>query len=377
MRKPLAVLSLLSLGLTASSTAQEALPISDGRWQLEGPSIATGRYDGRDVLNVENGVASRREVRLEDGVIELDVQLTRRRSFVYVIFRIQEDGEQEEVYLRPHKSGLPDALQYAPVFQGHSAWQLYHGPGKTAAVDFEPGAWTHVRLVLQGRRAALFLGDGIEPALVVDRLAREPRPGYVAVRGFVPKGTPGEGPIARFANVTVRPGPPGFEFPPRTSVLKPDPGIVGAWAVSASFPPREGATLPDASSLGPMRRVEAGPGGLLELHRYVKLPAGGREAAAVAGLRIRAASDVIRAFDLGFSDTATVFLNGRPLWSGDASYSFDAPRRDGLIGFDQARLYLPLVRGDNELRVLISDSFGGWGLMGRFDDPSGLEMEAR
>jgi hypothetical protein len=244
-------------------------------------------------------------------------------------------------------------------------------------VDFEPGAWTHLRLVLQGRRAALFLGDGPAPALLVDRLAREPRPGYVAIKGFLPKGTPGEGPIARFANVSVRPGPPGFEFSPPRPEPKPDPGIVGAWAVSPSFPAGEGATLPDAEALGALRRLEAGAGGLLELHRHVKLPAGSRDAAAVAGLRIRAASARIRAFDLGFSDAATVFLNGRPLWSGDASYSFDAPRREGLIGFDQARLYLPLVKGDNELRVLVSDGFGGWGLMGRFADPSGLELEAR
>ena len=42
------------------------------------------------------------------------------------------DGENEEIYLRPHKTNLPDAIQYAPVFRGQSAWQLYHGPGNTA-----------------------------------------------------------------------------------------------------------------------------------------------------------------------------------------------------------------------------------------------------
>jgi hypothetical protein len=376
MRASLALLSLL-LPASPDPAAQEALPFTDGRWDLKGPSIALGKHDGRDVVSVETGVASRREVRLEDGVIEMDVQLTRRRSFVYVHFRIEADGEREEIYLRPHKSGLPDALQYAPVFQGQSAWQLYHGPGKTASVEFQPGAWTHLRLAIQGRRAALFLGNGANPVLVVDRLAREPRPGYVAVGAFLPQGTPGEGPIARFANVSVHPGTGGFAFPAPAPEPRPDPGVVSAWGVSSSFPPRDGASLPDASSLGILRRVDAGPGGLLELHRHVELPPGSRAAAAVVGLRIRAASDGVRAFDLGFSDEVTVFLAGRPLFSGDASYSFDAPRRDGLIGFEQARLYLPLVTGDNELRLLVSDSFGGWGLMGRFQDPSGLEIEAR
>jgi hypothetical protein len=92
---------------------------------------------------------------------------------------------------------------------------------------------------------------------------------------------------------------------------------------------------------------------------------------------VRCARAEIRAFDLGFSDRVTVFLNGRPLFSGDASYSFDAPRRDGLIGYDQARLYLPLEKGDNELALAVADSFGGWGPMGRFPEPAGLEVEAR
>ena len=31
--------------------------------------------------------------------------------------------------MRPHQVGNPDAIQYTPVFNGLSAWQLYHGDG--------------------------------------------------------------------------------------------------------------------------------------------------------------------------------------------------------------------------------------------------------
>jgi hypothetical protein len=67
-------------------------------------------------------------------------------------------------------------------------------------------------------------------------------------------------------------------------------------------------------------------------------------------------------------------VNGRPLYRGDQSYSFDRPRREGVIGFDQARLYLPLQAGDNEVAVLLSDSFGGWGIMGRLVDAAGVTV---
>ena len=47
------------------------------------------------------------------------------------------------------------------------------------------------------------------------------------------------------------------------------------------------------------------------------------------------------------------------------------------IGYDQARLYLPLQAGDNELVVVVADGFGGMGLMARFPDATGLEIDAR
>lgn len=133
----LTLLLTSSLGLQ-DSTAR-ALPFSDSNWQLQGERTSVLTEDGRPVLEVEAGVADRRDIRFEDGTIDFDVQVTRRRSFVYGYFRNASEGEREEFYLRPHKSSLPDAVQYAPVWQDRSAWQLHHGPGGTAAIAFEPG----------------------------------------------------------------------------------------------------------------------------------------------------------------------------------------------------------------------------------------------
>lgn len=367
--------------LALPAAAEQPLPLTDGGWELKGPSAKVERFDDRDVLSVENGFAYRRDVRLQDGTIDFDVQLTRRRSFAYLMFRIADDRELEEMYLRPHKSSLPDAIQYAPVHQGASAWQLYHGPGATAAVAFEPGAWTPVRLVLRGEQAALFVGDLVKPALVVPRLARPPAPGYLALRGFAPPGS-GTGPVARFANVRITPGTPAFDFPRPDPPPVPEPGVVPAWSVSRAFAvPKDGAAppaLPAEAVVGTFSRVEAEPGGRVVLHRHVKLPTPDtRDVAAVARLRVRAAAAGLRRLDLGFSDVATVFLNGRPIFRADAHYSYDDPRREGLVHHGQASVFLPLDQGWNEISVLVSDGFGGWGLMGRFPDAAGLELEAR
>jgi hypothetical protein len=300
---------------------------------------------------------------------------------------VEAAGEREEFYLRPHKSDLPDAVQYAPVWQGRSAWQLHHGPGGTASVPFEAGVWTHVRVAVQGRRAALFIGDMTKPVLLVPHLAREPRAGSIALGGFVPAGTPGKGASARFANVTTRPNAVDFDFETaiaaQTRAEQPSAGgrptVVGAWAVSRSFVSKDSLVpaVPATDVTGQFQRLETDPGGLLELHRYVKVPDGGGNAAAVARVEVRAARAGLYAFDLGFSDVATVFLNGRALFRADASYSYDGPRREGLIGYDQARLYLPLDAGSNTLSIVVSDGFGGWGLMGRFVGADGITTEAK
>jgi len=210
---------------------------------------------------------------------------------------------------------------------------------------------------------------------MVSNLARDAQAGGIALGGFLPANVPGEGPIARFSNVVVRPDVSfdlaaaaakmtAAEKPPAANGMN----IIKSWSVSRAFVPKDSPppTLPTDDVTGPFTRLETGADGLVNLHQYLKLPQPDvRVIAAIARAGVRASRAGPCALDLGFSDTATVFVNGVPVFHGDDSYSFDRPRRDGLIGFDQARIYLPLKAGDNQLAIVVSDSFGGWGVMGR------------
>ena len=77
--------------------------------------------------------------------------------------------------------------------------------------------------------------------------------------------------------------------------------------------------------------------------------------------------------DLGFSDRAVVYLNGRALYRGDDTYRSRDYRFLGSIGWYDT-VYLPLVEGDNELVVAVSEDFGGWGIQARFDSLDGLTL---
>ena len=144
------------------------------------------------------------------------------------------------------------------------------------------------------------------------------------------------------------------------------PGIVREWLVSEPFV-TPGGPITELPAAGGWKKLETERSGLLVLLRHIARPERGKRATVLAKLTLTSTSVARVPFHLGYSDEVTVFLNGAPLFTADDSYSFDRPRREGLIGLDQATVYLPARAGENELVLAVTDVFGGWGVMGRID----------
>ncbi|NIS22772.1 hypothetical protein GWO43_01600, partial [candidate division KSB1 bacterium] len=85
---------------------------------------------------------------------------------------------------RPHKSGLPDAMQYTPVFKGLMGWQLYSNEGYTAPSDIPLNRWIHMKIVISGRKAYVYLNDENKPSLIVNDLKRETAKGSIGLWGL-------------------------------------------------------------------------------------------------------------------------------------------------------------------------------------------------
>lgn len=134
-------LALCAFGVLLVSTARAqapqtlSVPADSPRWELQGQAkVATSH--GRQCLLLDGGIALLKDFEMRDGVLDVDVETTATRGFFGFDFRIGSDAENyEEVYLRQHKSGLPDAIQYTPVLRTGRNWQIYSGPGFTGAVE--------------------------------------------------------------------------------------------------------------------------------------------------------------------------------------------------------------------------------------------------
>jgi sugar lactone lactonase YvrE len=355
------------LALSQAMAAAETIPFTPGRWDLEDATVEA--HLGRTALS---GTAWLKDTVFADGVIEVDLALERQRSYPAIIFRRQTDGEYEHVYLRPHRAGFyPDAIQYAPAFNGVAGWQLYNGPGYTAGATLPENQWVHLRLEVQGSQARLFVGPAPKPALVIDHLERGDSRGGVGLQ------SPRNGPAVFSAFSCTADGDLPFAPP---SAPDPVPGLIRDWSLSPvrvapSFVPESylDGRPPDQIS---WLDVEANANGLVDVARFLK-PLANDTSKVWARTVIPASRKGRRRFSFGYSDDVSLYLNGELVFRGRSGYRRRDPSFLGIVGWNDT-VNLDLKEGDNELAFAVSEDFGGWGFMCRdlsavYQDP-GLHL---
>ena len=375
--------SLAAWGGAAASSQGGAGDFDPGRWQVKDPKGRVEERLGRRSLFLTSGFAFLKDVVFEDGVIEVDIAVPTRRSFVGVVFRFEDEDDHEIVYFRPHKSGLDDAVQYTPSFNGSACWQLYSGPGYTAAAEVPREQWVRARIEVAGLGAKVFLNNSEQPVLVVEDLKRGHSRGTVGLWAGAGGG--------HFSNFTYRAAPAA-----ERRERKPPPvaaGVIPKWELSEAFDvaERDSETLPSPAELRAMKWEPVGvePPGMVVVDRHRRSPSivrffaepgertGRREGRKVVFARavIHSEREQVRKMSFGYSDEATVFLNAKPVFTGRSAFRYRDPGFLGIMDVENDAVYLDLRRGRNELVLAIADYFGGWGFIGRLDDASGVRFE--
>lgn len=373
---------LLTALFTVSLSAQQtlALPADSPRWDLQqGAQIA--EYQGRKCLLLNGGAAVIKDFQMRDAVIDVDVVTPANHGFFGFQFRLTDDGANGEwVYLREHKSGLPDAMQYTPVLNTGANWQIYNGPGFTGAVDIPKNVWFHLRLQVAGAQAKLYVKDMEKPALVMNDLKSGVQKGQVAL--YVLSGA------TYFSNFEIRPTP---DVPWERHLPAIPPGTLTHWRLSPSYDAlQRDVEIPlSASEMNAIewQQVEAEPPGFVVIYRYRQAPHlmvsfqsdFSKRLEPQPGMKLIFArttidSDVDQTKKLyvGYSDEVTVLLNGKPLFRGRSAQSFRDPGFLGIVNPENDAVYLPLKKGQNELLLALTELGGGWGFICRLADFEGV-----
>ncbi len=357
MKKAISITALLSLaavfGLAAGPQTGGGVEFGPDRWDLANAKVVD--YLGRKAVM---GTALLKDVEFRNGTIEVDIAAStdRGRSYPGLLFRVQPNRDWERVYIRPHRHTLySDVLQYVAAFNGVDSWQFYNGYGATATATIPVKEWFHVKIEVAGSQARVFIGDSARPALVIPGLKHGLSRGSIGVMG------PLDG-TAYFSNFTYREDD-ALDFGAIPPVDVP-PGAILDWQISRPFPLAQIdlEQAPEAQNLGDMawKPLTAEPGGLVDISRLY--PRTAQPDLVFAKATIQSEADDVRRYDIGYSDIATVFLNGRPVFTGDSRYQYRDSSFLGIAGYYDS-VYLPLRKGANELVVAVAEVSGGWGFM--------------
>ena len=373
----LCVLALLFGSAVHSQTPRTlSVPPDSPRWDLEGQA-KPAEYQGRKSLFLDGGAAVLKDFEMRDGVVDVDVATPASRGFFGIQFRIVDDGANAEwVYLRQHKSGLPDALQYTPVLNTGADWQIYNGPGFTAAVDIPKDVWFHLRLEVAGAQAKLYVKDMDKPVLVMNDLKSGVQKGQVALAVLTG--------ATYFSNFEIRTTPDAAwqrRLPPMP------PGTLTKWSLSPSYDALERnlerPLPPSESDAIRWQDVEAESPGFVVVNRYRESPHPrvsfandfSKRLEPQPGMKVVYARtsidsdrDQVKKLYIGYSDDVSVFLNGKILFRGRSAQNFRDPGFLGIVNPENDAVYLPLKKGSNELMLAVSELGGGWGFICRLAD---------
>ncbi len=377
-----ALYAALAIGGFGASTVSAAtpdwrpIPLDEQAFDFpEASSFRVENVQGREALCLD-GEAFARGVSLQNGSIAVDIANDDRRRFANVIFRAGTRDNYETAYLRMHKSGQFDAVQYTPHLNGETNWQLFREAQLRA--DFGDDPWITLRVDFVGDRAKVSLGgDGAGPALTTDLT-------LPAQRGAIGLRTLFEGCFSNFRYSSAR---PLFDTEVEEGGMSPTleqsgSGHIQQWALSNPFPLEDWAGIAARLPQNPQwSAADVERNGRLLISRYVQKQSSGsfernRLDAVYAGVAIHSDDDQVAELQIDASDMATVWLNGSVLYSFDNSFRAKGPLFRGDFDATKQSLNLRLNKGRNELIVLVAERANGWGLAGRVSAENRVSIEA-
>ncbi|PQA55159.1 hypothetical protein [Siphonobacter curvatus] len=363
------------------TTGSLSIPMEASYWMFDSSKVEFITHRGVKAVRSKNQAPYQiflKNPSFAEGTIEFDVELT-GIGFPGINFRMSADQKQgENFYIRSFGRVPPElrtTLQYAPIVDGISLWDLYDDY-QTGAVIYQQG-WNHVRLVISGQRMMVFVNDRAKPSLYIPRLEASSAQGGISLSGNV-----------IYANVKIDPNPPTGQWGQTDyNPLATDTRYVRNWQVHGpiDFPFGKDIIYPLPSMYGTLNRsdipdstaswesIQADARAMVNLsNRYGGVPNDNRR---LAWLKTTIHSDHAqqKIVHLGFSDEVWLFVNGQIVYVDKNYFGTPNAKNDGRCNLENAQVLLSLKPGKNEIMIGLANYFYGWGLIARWSDMNGIQ----
>jgi len=342
--------------------AQTVIPFNSPRWKVKGKATPYEELHlGKPALRLQEASLLLEDANFKNGIIEFDIALAADRYFPAIAFRMQDENNYEQYYIRPHQSGNPDAMQYTPVYNNLPGWQLYHGPGYSNAALLPVDRWLHIKLVILGDQGEVYFDQDTTPVLFIRHLKRDVAGGMIELNNMAP--VPAW--YRNFAYIATD----AVSIKSKATPPPPlPPSVLTSWGVSNPF---DEALVKDKTELSATdtaklswKGLKADDQGIIDLSELSgAVP---KKNTVFARVTIQADKPGVKKLTFGFSDRARVYLNNQLLYAGEDNFLSRDYRFLGTIGYFDA-VYLNLKKGPNELWIAVSENFGGWGIKAKLE----------
>jgi hypothetical protein len=338
-------------------------------WDIKAKKFEFTTFKGKPALYLEKGFAFLKNSKLKNGIIDFDVSFEKERKFATLLFRIKDTKNYEQYYMRAHQSGNPDAMQYTPVFNGVSGWQLYHGKGYSNAYNFNFKEWMHVRLIIVDGKMDVFINDMSQPILHAHDLKREVIEGGIGFHSLIGG--------VYYANLEYT----AIESPKLISIArkvsKVENSVLTNWKVSKVFNKLDLKEVHDLKNHKAFKRT---------IWNSLATEYDGKLNLAKATTKTKDHNTVfvktvitskkkqIKKLSFGYSDEVIVFVNNKIVYSGHNKFRSRDYRYLGTIGYFDT-IYLELKKGKNEIVFAVSEKMGGWGLKAKVENLENIHLK--
>jgi hypothetical protein len=350
------IIALLIFQLATAQGSEIKVDMVASNWNVS-EETTFEKFDNRETLVLNGGRIMVKNQKFANGTIEVEVYANTIRSFAGITFR-RQNNNMEEVYMRMHKSNQVDAVQYTPIFNNESNWQLFRE--NQARVSFKKTGWNSLRIEVNNQSAEVFVND--EKGMTIDKLRTEQNTGEIGLFALFSN---------RFSNFKFT-AKDAVERAKKDSSVSVDPTIITKWEITKSKPYKAEDIHFENFLKEEYITVETEASGLLPISKYIKKSSSGnfeqnKEDYIVASTTVQADRYETKLFSFDYSDRIIVYLNGKAVFKGNNAFRTKGIQYMGHININTNKLYLQLEKGENKIHCVVMDKANGWGLIAKLE----------